>query len=174
MNNEFLKKGLKKIDQYKYLLIVVAAGIILLLLPPVTSRTENKAKPEEPEQFSLEKEEERIAKALSAAAGVGKTEVVLTLKSTMETIYQNDVNDSTSISSDQSESSLVTETVIISMGSGLEQAVVQKKIYPEYRGALVICEGAEKASVALKVIDAMRALTGLPADKITVLSRQGK
>jgi len=173
MNNEVLKKGLKKIDQFKYLIIVVVAGVILLLLPPMSS-TGKKPETAETELFSLSKEEERIAKALSAVAGVGKTEVVLTLKTTMETVFQNDVNESTSTSSDRSEIDLVTETVVISLGSGLEQAVIQKKIYPEYRGALVICEGADSASVQLKIINAMRALTGLPADKITVLSRRGK
>jgi stage III sporulation protein AG len=174
MSNELLKKVLKKAEQYKYLLIVVAAGIILLLLPPFSGKTETPKEAAASELFSVSAEEERISKALSEAAGVGKTEVILTLKSTMETIYQNDVNDSTSTSSDNSESSIVTETVIISTGSGSEEAVAVKRIYPEYRGALVICEGAESSGIQLKVINAVRALTGLPADKITVLNRRSK
>jgi stage III sporulation protein AG len=175
MNSELLKRVFKRIDRYKYLLIVVAAGIVLLLLPPFPAKTENKSKQQsEPVIFSVSEEEKRIARALSAAAGLGKTEVVLTLRSTMETIYQSDMNEDTSVSSGQSENRIVTETVIVSLGSGMEQAVVRKKIYPEYRGALVICEGADKPSVVLKVINAMKALTGLPADKITVLGRHGK
>lgn len=172
MNNEVLKKGFKKAEQYKYLLIVVAAGIILLLLPPFSGSTKTPEQPVEPELFSISAEEARIGRALSAVAGVGKTEVILTLRSTMESIYQLDTNDKSTTSADQSDNNIITETVIISQGSGIEQAVVIKKIYPEYKGALVICEGASSTSVQLKVINAVRALTGLSTEKITVLSRR--
>jgi stage III sporulation protein AG len=174
MKIDFLKSGLKFVERYKYVIIVIAAGIILLLLPSVSGGKKETNLQQPQEVFSLEKEEQRIAKALSEAAGIGKTEVVLTLDSSIETIYQTDVDSQSSESADSTENMLTTETVVISVGSGNQQAVVKKKIYPEYRGALVICENAESASVKLRVINAMRALTGLSSDKITVLSRKSK
>ncbi|MGI6578364.1 MAG: hypothetical protein ACOX1Q_10220 [Eubacteriales bacterium] len=174
MKVDFLRSGLKVVERYKYLIIVIVAGIILLLLPSLSDGEKKTQLPPTQELFSLEQEEQRIAKALSEAAGIGKTEVVLTLDSSIETIYQTDVNSQSSVSQDNTENRLITETVVISMGSGSEQAIIQKKIYPEYRGALVICENAESASVKLRVINAMRALTGLSSDKITVLSRRSK
>lgn len=173
MDHEFVKKGLKTLGQYKYLLIIAAAGIVLLLLPNFSGKTQEVTAQEATPEFSLEQEEARISRVLSSVAGLGKTEVILTLKSTMETVYQDDVKDTSDSTAERAESSLTSETVVISAGAGTEQAVVLKKIYPEYRGALIVCEGASSASVQLKVINAVRSLTGLPADKITVLSKRG-
>ena len=100
--------------------------------------------------------------------------MILTLDTSIETIYQTNVDSQSSVSSDNTDNRVITETVVISIGSGNQQAVVKKKIYPEYRGALVICENGESASVKLRVINAMKALTGLSSDKITVLSRKRK
>ena len=173
MSNDILKNVIKKIEQYKYLLIIVAAGILLLLLPSFQSGREKKTEDKpEPFLFSLSEEEQRISRALSGAAGIGRTEVILTLKSTEETIFQSDTNDSSSVSPDQSESGVVTETVLVSTGSGGQEAAVRKRVYPEYRGALVVCDGADSVTVQLKIIGAMRSLTGLPSDKITVLSKK--
>lgn len=175
MKVDFLSSIKKVFDRYKYVLIIIAAGMLLLLLPSISDG--EKKTPQQvqtPELFSLEKEEQRIAKALSEAAGVGKTEVILTLDTSIETIYQTNVDSQSSVSSDNTDNRVITETVVISIGSGNQQAVVKKKIYPEYRGALVICENGESASVKLRVINAMKALTGLSSDKITVLSRKSK
>ena len=79
MKIDFLKSGLKFVERYKYVIIVIAAGIILLLLPSVSGGKKETNLQQPQEVFSLEKEEQRIAKALSEAAGIGKTEVVLTL-----------------------------------------------------------------------------------------------
>jgi stage III sporulation protein AG len=172
MKIDFLKDVMKIVERYKYLIIIIAAGILLLLIPSISEREKEVQATPVQEVFSLSDEEKRIAKALSEAAGVGKTEVVLTLKSSIETVYQSDVTSQSSVSQDNTESSVSSETVVISSGSGSEQAIVQKRFYPEYRGALVICERADSPTVKLKVINAMKALTGLPSDKITVLSRK--
>lgn len=172
MKIDFLKDVVKAAERYKYLIIVVAAGILLLLIPSLSGGEKEKQVTPAEEVFSLADEEKRIAKALSEAAGVGKTEVILTLKSSIETVFQSDVTNQSSVSQDNTESSIVSETVVISSGSGSEEAVVRKRFYPEYRGALVICEQAESPTVKLKVVNAMKALTGLPSDKITVLSRK--
>ena len=157
-----MRSGLKVVERYKYLIIVIVAGIILLLLPSLSDGEKKTQLPPTQELFSLEQEEQRIAKALSEAAGIGKTEVVLTLDSSIETIYQTDVNSQSSVSQDNTENRLITETVVISMGSGSEQAIIQKKIYPEYRGALLFGK-MPRASVKLRFINAMRALTGYQA-----------
>jgi stage III sporulation protein AG len=43
-----------------------------------------------------------------------------------------------------------------------------KTIYPVYQGALVVCEGADSATVRLEIIRAVAGLTGLSTDKIVV------
>ena len=61
------------------------------------------------------------------------------------------------------------ETVLISTGSGKQEALEKKIIYPKYQGAIIVCAGAEDASVKMRVIEAVRQFTGLRSDQISVL-----
>ena len=61
------------------------------------------------------------------------------------------------------------ETVLVDGGS---DAVTVRTTYPTYRGALIVCEGGDRAEVRLAVTEAVAALTGLSADRITVAKWQ--
>ena len=172
-----VKDAIKLIGKYKYILIVILAGAVLMLLPTSSSGGETsggEAAEESEEDFSVEKMEQRIAEVLAQVDGAGKVEVILTLKTSTEVILARDEQTSYKSSGEQGE---VTDydmdsdvsTVVISTGSGTEEAVVIKRIYPEYLGALVVCEGGDSASVRLKIVQAISSLTGLKADKITVI-----
>jgi stage III sporulation protein AG len=50
--------------------------------------------------------------------------------------------------------------------------VVTQRRYPTYRGALVVCRGGDRPEVKLAVTEAVAALTGLSADRITVAKWQ--
>ncbi len=86
-------------------------------------------------------------------AGAGKTRVVLALRSSARRELAEEDG----------------EAVIVSQGSGKQAAVELRYLYPEYRGALVVCQGAADPQVRLAVTEAVRALTGLGTDRITVL-----
>ena len=58
-------------------------------------------------------------------------------------------------------------------GAGGEDVVVTQERYPQYRGALVVCDGGGVDAVRLQVIEAVSALTGLGADRIAVVKWQG-
>ena len=45
----------------------------------------------------------------------------------------------------------------------------RKTIYPQYLGAVVVCEGAASPQVRLDVLQAVAQFTGLSTDKISVL-----
>ena len=171
---ELKKKLLAQFGRYKYVLLVVAAGILLLLWP--TSRGPDETPVPPPAQadvsFSVTETETRLAEALSSIQGVGRTRVVLTLKTDVEVLLSKDERESQhremengDLRSYQHESE--SKTV---MKSGAEGGVpiVVGKVYPEFKGALVICEGAGDNTVQLRVVQAISALTGLGADKITV------
>ena len=53
----------------------------------------------------------------------------------------------------------------------IEQREVVKRIYPEFRGALIVCEGAGIPAVKLAVIESVSVLTGLGSDKISVVKK---
>lgn len=58
--------------------------------------------------------------------------------------------------------------VIISNGSGVEQAVLVQQHYPAFRGAVVVCDGGGDPAVQLLITQAVSDLTGLGSDRILV------
>ena len=155
--------------QYKYVLLVILVGVVLLLLPPLWEK-EDAGEEEEtqtPQEVSTEDSaaalERRLEEALSRIQGVGEADVILTLKSGPQKILAQDSE--TSIGERGTEASV--SSVIISGGSG-EEAIVVQQLSPQYQGALVICSGGDDPEVRLRLVEAVSALTGLGADKISV------
>ena len=159
------QKAAELFQKYKYVLLVIAAGIVLLLLPlggeenPTLGGTESQTENGE-ETFRVEEMERRLEEALSRVDGAGEVTVVLTVKSGTRQILAQDSSRSGEESS--------TSTVVVSTGSGTEDAVVLQQVYPQYQGALVVCPGGGDPAVCLKLVDAVSALTGLGADKISI------
>ena len=66
-------------------------------------------------------------------------------------------------------SDAVEQTVTLGRGSGTQDVVVTRERYPSYQGAVVVCEGAGDAAVRLALTEAVSALTGLSADRISIV-----
>jgi stage III sporulation protein AG len=148
-----LKTVLAALKKYKILLLAVAAGILLLLWPspaPAPAAGTETANP--PEPFRLEELEAKLQQAIASMEGAGETAVVLTLKTDVELKLREDGGDI----------------------YGADPMVVGR-VYPEFQGALVICQGAGRADVRFNVVSAVQSLTGLGANRITVVTmREGK
>ena len=61
-----------------------------------------------------------------------------------------------------------TQTVVVSAGSGTQETVLVQQVYPRFQGALVVATGGGDPEVRLKLTEAVAALTGLGADKISI------
>lgn len=156
MDMESGKQLTRFIKKYRYLFWVVLLGVFLMLLPE-----KRQALPEPnqiPETAPLELEQE-LAQILSRIHGVGRAEVLLTERTGRNVIYQTDTA--------QNQSNL--DTVIIRDGDRVESGLVKQILPPVYRGAVVVCQGADSASVRLSVVEAVKSVTGLTSDCITVL-----
>lgn len=150
--------------KYRLVLLIVLAGLLLMLLPGGSSQETEEVR-QERETFSLEETERRMEEILSRIEGTGKLQLMLTLKSGSQLYLAEDTDES----ADGEEVQVQRETVTLHRGSGYEDVVVTRQIYPMYQGALVVCQGADKAAVRLAVTEAVAALTGLSSDKITVV-----
>ena len=152
---------LRKIaEKNKYVLIVLLVGIAVILWPGGGEQREGATIPEEAEQpqlFSLQEKETRMAYALSHIEGAGDVIVVLSLHTSVEQELAVD-----------EDSAGRRETVIIGAGAGVQSEVTLRYHYPEFRGALVVSEGADNATVRLQITQAVASLTGLGTDRITV------
>lgn len=171
MNPPDLKKLGKALEKYKFVALVLCAGLLLMLLPSKTSlaRTAPVSEPEPEAEasdgagFDLAELETKLSLALEEINGVGEATVILSVSSSAESVLAQDV-------SEGNTSDL--ETVIVSTGSNTEQPVSIKTIYPEFRGAVVICDGAGNAGVKLEVLHAVSAITGLSSNQISVCQRK--
>lgn len=154
---EFLRK-------YKYIILVLAVGMLLMLLPS-GEKTPSAEVEKTWEEFSLEETETKLKKLLEKMNGVGRVDLMLTLKTGTQLQLAEDAEKS--LQDGRTESG--HQTVVLSRGSGTEDVVVTQQRYPLYQGALVVCEGADSAAVRLAVIDAVSAITGLSSEKISVV-----
>ena len=165
-------EGVQKLwNRYKYVMLVVLIGAALLLLPE-GRKTEQAAQQTETlsaEKQDLQKEMEQI---LGNISGVGQVQVLLTVDSDGERqLAQNsELRYSGPVASPEDYSR--RSEVVLTDGGSREEAVVIRRVYPKYRGALVVCQGGDKADVKLAVTEAVAALTGLASDRITVAKWQ--
>lgn len=167
--NVNLKRLFKFFEKYKYITVVIVLGFILLILPQNDKNTEGQRG--EKSEFDLHSFEKRVESSLSECSGVGRCRVVLSIDSGISSVYEKEARKSMR----ENESGVVIENdsdvkpSILSEGSGRESPLLIKEVYPKFRGAVVICDGANKKEVEVMVIESVSALTGLSSDKISVV-----
>lgn len=158
-----LNKVSELIKKYRYAVLVFIVGIVLMLLP-----TSNKTKQintethNEQEQISIEEQMETM---LSMVDGAGKVKVFLSVDTGEEIIYQADQDITASGESNSTQS----KTVIIQDMNRNENGLIKKVNSASYKGAIVVCQGADSSEVKLAIITAVSNVTGLGSDRISVL-----
>lgn len=155
------EKALSLLTKYKYVIIVLIAGIALVLLPNGPEPKDESSVHMVSNDLSYISQEE-LASTLTLIDGAGRVEVLLSLESSAQTQYQQNT-DSPGASNERSTTVTVTDAQRNEIG------LVNKTWAPIYRGAIVICDGAENAQVHLNIISAVANITGLRSDQITVL-----
>jgi stage III sporulation protein AG len=179
MKNENAKNWRYYFDRYKYLAIVVLAGVVLLMIP--AGSPESATGPPNPADalarethtaFSAEAMERRLQEALAQIAGVGRVTVLLTVTGGPTVVYAE--NERSRIRGNWEEgqaTSQETDTerqVVMSSAAGATAPVTESMRYPDFVGALVICDGAADPTVRLRIAEAVSRLTGLTFDKIAI------
>lgn len=145
------------IKKYRLAAIILLAGVLLMLIPyPVQQQSE----PEKTEtvQPTLQ---QSLTDILCMIQGAGEVKVLLTEKSGAISYYQTNET----VSSDSHR----TDTVILSDSSRDETGLIRQVNPPIYRGAIILCQGADDAAVRLSIVEAVKSATGLTSDRITVL-----
>lgn len=138
------------LGKYRFVLLVALAGLVLMLLPG--GKTAEEPQPTVPVVENLES---RLETILGRIEGAGKVAVLLTEAQGGETFYQTEGEDE--------------RTVLVTGADRSESGLVRTSQSPVYRGAVVVCQGADSPSVRLAVVEAVANATGLGTDRITVL-----
>ena len=116
--------------------------------------------------FSLEDTERRMEELLGRMDGVGRVQVMLTLHSGETLSLAEDSSATLGSGGDVRQDSQV---LTVNRGSGKQEVVVTRRLYPTYQGAVVVCQGAGDSRVRLRVLETVSVLTGLSSDKISVV-----
>ena len=136
--------------KYRYVLLVALAGLALMVIPGGSEEAEPMLTVAEEETL-----ESRLEAILSRIDGAGEVRLLLTEDRGGEVFYQTEGEDG--------------KTVLISGADRSESGLVRTTQPPSYRGAVVVCRGADSAAVRLAVVEAVANATGLGTDRITVL-----
>ncbi len=168
-------EGVRKLwERYKYAAVILLIGVALLLWPSGSEKRQSSGGEEASSLLmpQTREMEEEIAQILSTINGVGQTRVMLTVETdgerqlaqNREVSYTGDVKNPDTYSSR-------LEPIVTDGDSGEEMVVTQNQ-FPVYRGALVVCQGADRADVRLTVTEAVATLTGLSSDRVVVAKWQ--
>ena len=160
---EVKQKAGEFLGKYRYAVLILLAGMVLMLMPEGKEKAESV--PVTIRQEASQDLESSLANILSKIEGAGKVDVLLTEAVGQKTHYQMDED----ISSGDNTSDIRRETVVITGGDRAENGLVLHIDAPVYQGAIVLCQGAESASVRLAIVEAVSNATGLGSDKISVL-----
>lgn len=156
--------------RYRYPMLILALGLILMLLPTGkktdsgTAVLETAAPTETAGDFDLDTFTAQTEQLLSGISGAGSVRLLLTLDTDGVSTYLSDETSRQEGEDTERES----QTVLVQQGSD-EAPVSVTRAFPTFRGAVVLCQGAQDPKVTLGIKEAISSLTGLGMDKITVL-----
>ena len=167
-------EGVQRIwNRYKYAGLVILIGAALLLWP--AARQGTAASPDSSGMEKLTEEGDlarRLEEVLGNVSGVGQVRVLLTLESDGERFLAQDTELSYSGDTASPEDYSRRSATVVMDGGGRDETVTVRQTYPAYRGALVVCQGGDRAEVRLAVTQAVAAVTGLSTDRVAVAKWQ--
>ena len=181
MDKKMPKKiSLKDFGMEKIILIAIAG--IVLLAANFSEWKNSSSKTSEKQEKSIETSqndayvealENKLVHILENVDGVGKAEVMITLKSSKESVLNKDLSEEKQTEEERSgETQKVNknqkkqEETILSDSSGNSAPYVIKELEPEISGIVISCEGAGNKVVEASVLEAVQVLFGVSANHI--------
>ncbi len=178
-------KSLEKLKKKENLFVLILVGVLLMVISlPVDKKKTTmeeiavETPKQETNQEQVEQLELRLEQILSKMDGVGKVQVMITLKSKGEKIVEKDMESSENTTEEMdsqggerktTDYNKKESTIFIEKENGGSEPYVTKEMEPEIEGILVIAEGGGKPSVEKNISEAVLALFPIDAHKIKVM-----
>ena len=168
---DFLKwktRIVESVGKYKYVWVVLLIGMALMMIPGKEDKR-TKTDPIQPIQQCTETDlSAQLEEILGQVNGAGQVRVMLSVAKGECTIYQTD----SSYTQNDTHTDTQTQTVLITDSGRNEMGLIHQKNPPTYQGAIVLAQGADDPVVKLSIVEAVSDVTGLGANKISVLKMQ--
>ena len=174
-----LKKRAQELlrDRPNLILTLAVAGIILIAVTYIWDEQPEPVTVSDATGFTLAEDarqlEERLTEIIGQVAGAGETCVMVTMDTTRESVYAEDITSQRRSTQTgelgSGDEDFSEERTHVLLGNGSEESpLVEKRIEPTVRGVLILCEGAEDPVVEARVTEAVRTVLGISSSQICV------
>lgn len=151
--------------QYRYPFLILLLGLFLMTRPDKRSEFPKSQTVETSSVIDQPSLAEELSVLLSQMEGAGEVKVLLTEEIGEEICYQEDVQ----ASSDAHSTNERLNTVILSDSARNQTGMIRQVKPPQYQGAIILCRGADSASVRLALVEAVANAAGIKSNHISVL-----
>ena len=156
---EFFKK-------YKFVILILCLGLVLMLVPVRQTEEQETHNTELVDNTHISSQD--LEMILGRVKDAGRVKVLLSWDKMQSTQYQTDSEQSSS----GSDSRVQSKTVLVTDAARNETGLISSIGAPQYRGAIIVCDGADNPTVRLALINAVSNITGLRSDQIAVLKME--
>lgn len=171
-------------DKSRYLIIFLGVIGITLIFASNFSKGKLKENKKVDKDFSMtdtfeykKQLEENLKNIISEISGVGKTQVLVTLESSMQNVYATEQKKNKEAVEDKNENErskkqesneIETKYITIKDSDGTEKALSVMQIQPTVKGVVVICSGGDNIDVKNKVIETVKTALNITSKRVFV------
>lgn len=156
-------------NRTKLLIIIGLIGVLLIMCSEINPKLNDKAiKSNVSYDEYIDELEEKTENIISLIDGVGSCKVMITLATSNESIYAQNIDEKT----DSSSISQKSEYVFNDKSDG-DEPVLIKEYFPNVQGVVVVCSGGDNSVVREKVIGSISSLYNVPTSNISVTKLKG-
>jgi stage III sporulation protein AG len=190
-----------RINTFRWLIIVGLIGVAIILFnsfvnvkkinnentgrePPAETTTkqtfQNNAGDSNAFSSIEEAAEDKMKEILEKIVGVGTVDIMVTVDSTDEIVYQKNMKDSQQQSDENDANGGKRHTtqytrdgeIVTYEQSGTQAPIITKRVKPQIRGVLIVAKGAENEVVKQLIVDAVEKGLNVPGYRISVVPRK--
>lgn len=169
MVENFLKNI--KLNNKTLPLILAVLGILLLSVSYIMPKSAEKTDAVFNESEYISSLEKRVENLVSQISGAGDCNVMISINSSVESVYVKENKNFYNNSSDTVKSEKEDSVLTMKDSNGNEYAVITKTIMPQLSGVTVVCDGGNNLSVKNNVISAVSTLLGIGSNKVCVIAK---
>ncbi|WP_242940755.1 stage III sporulation protein AG [Ruminococcus albus] len=165
----------KSPNRLKIAVVLGAAGILMIMLSELVP--DSKVKTEKAKADSQicsadsgdfrNRTESELKELLEQIEGVGECEVMISLESSTEYIYAENISRFTEDNNDR-RSEKLDEDIVITENGGTRQPLIRKVIDPQIGGVVIVCEGGGDISVNERVQKAVSTALNISSTRVCV------
>ena len=160
-------------NRLKIAVVLGAAGMLMITLSELVPESKDKpekamSQTETTDSDDFRKRTERELKALlEEIEGVGDCEVMISLESSTEYIYAENISRFTEDNADR-RSEKLDEDIVITENGGTRQPLIRKVIDPQIGGVVIVCEGGGDISINERVQKAVSTALNISSTRVCV------